>query len=239
MNTTRACSEDTLRILPEEGFGASQFNPLGLGRRVLRNRYFVMRHGESEANVLGVAVGDPQTGLEGFGLTDLGRRQVIEAASSFKKSHTLSLNETEIVSSDFRRTRETAELLAKSLGNSIRVRQREGLRERFFGQLEGKEHRAMAALLETEGIEALISRYGCEPAESVHYRVVRVVRELEAEKHPKTVVLVSHADPIQVLMAAFGGLDVGEYERILPLDYAEIAEVSLRMALRFKDGRTE
>lgn len=50
----------------------------GLGLEALRNRYFfVMRHGESEANVLGVAVGDPRRGLEGFGLTDMGRRQAI------------------------------------------------------------------------------------------------------------------------------------------------------------------
>lgn len=223
----------------EETYGASQSNPLGLGRRVLRNRYFVMRHGESEANVLGVAVGDPQTGLEGFGLTDLGRRQVIEAASSFKKSHALSLNETEIVSSDFRRTRKTAELFAKNLGNSVSVRLREGLRERFFGELEGKDHRTMAALLEREGMEALSSRYGCERAESVQYRVVRVIRDLEAERQHRTVILVSHADPIQVLMAALAGLDVSECERIALLDYAEIAELSLGMSLRFKDGRTE
>jgi probable phosphoglycerate mutase len=214
-------------------------NPLGLGLTVLGNRYFAMRHGESKANVLGVAVGDPQRGVEGFGLTELGRRRVVEAASAFQGSYSPLLDETEIVSSDFRRTRETAELLARSLGNSTRVRLREGLRERFFGELEGKEHRTMAALLETEGIEALISRYGCEPAESVHYRVVRVIRDLEAEKQPKTVVLVSHADPIQLLMAAFAGLDICERERIEPLHYAEIAELSLDMPVHFKDARAE
>ncbi len=53
----------------------------------------------------------------------------------------------------------------------------------------------------------------------------------------KTVVLVSHAEPIQVLMGMFAGLDVSEYERIAPLDYAEIAEVALGMPSRFKDGR--
>jgi probable phosphoglycerate mutase len=198
-----------------------------------------MRHGESEANVLGVAVGDPQRGVEGFGLTNLGRRQALEAASTFKESYTQSVNETEIIASDFRRTRETAELLARSLGDSIPVQLREGLRERSFGELEGKDHRAMAALLESEGIEALISRYGCERAESVQYRVVKVIRYLEEEKQRKTLVLVSHADPIQVLMAAFAGLDLSEHERIAPLDYAEVAELSLDMSLRFKDGGTE
>ena len=110
-----------------------------------------------------------------------------------------------------------------------------GLRERFFGALEGKDYRGMAALLEREGSEALISRYGCEPAASVQYRVARVILELEEEKQSKTLVLVSHGDPIQLLMAAFAGLDLREYERIAPLQFAEIAELSLRMTLRFKD----
>ncbi len=70
---------------------------LAPGLSVLRNRYFVMRHGESEANVLGVAVGDPQRGVEGFGVTDLGRRQAVEAARAFKISYAPSVNETEIV----------------------------------------------------------------------------------------------------------------------------------------------
>lgn len=205
---------------------------LAPGPSVLRNRYFVMRHGESEANVLGVAVGDPQRGVEGFGLTDLGRRQAAEAARAFKESYAPPVNKTEIVASDFRRTRETAELLAQTLGDRIPVRAMAGLRERGFGELEGKDHETLAALLEKVGIETLIKRYGCERAQSVEHRVVRVIRGLEEEKQGKTVLLVSHADPIQFLMGAFAGLDVSEHERIAPLGYAEIAEVSLGMQLR-------
>ncbi len=212
-------------------------NRPGLGIEVLRNRYFVMRHGESEANVLGVAVGDPQRGVAGFGLTDLGRRQVAEAVRAFRETYSFVLDEMEIVSSDFRRTRETAELFAKGLGNSVRVRLAEGLRERYFGKLEGKDYRSMGALMEREGIEALISRYGCEPAESVRYRVTGVISELEDANQHKTVILVSHADPIQVLMGAFASLESSEYERVQPLGYAETAELSLGMALRFKEGR--
>ncbi len=216
-------------------------NHPALGLRTLRNRYFAMRHGESEANVLGVAVGDPQRGVEGFGLTDVGRRQAVAAAKTFKELYMQSINDTEIeiIASDFRRTRETAELLARTLGDSVPVQLREGLRERSFGKLEGKDHRTMAALWKREGIEALISRYGCERAKAVQDRVVKVIRYLEEEKQRKTLVLVSHADPIQVLMAAFAGLDLSEHKRIAPLDYAEVAELSLDMSLRFKKKGTD
>lgn len=198
---------------------------LGLG--VLRSRYFVMRHGESEANVFGVAVGDPQRGVPGFGLTERGRGQAVEAARTFSKRYGPLLDEAEIVASDFRRTRETAEVLAQGLGDSIPIRLRVGLRERFFGELEGKEHTSMTALVQREGMEALISRYGGESAESVQLRVEKVLRDLEEERRHKTVILVSHADPIQLLMAACAGLDASEYERIVPLDCAEIAELFL------------
>ncbi len=208
----------------------------GLGLAALRNRYFVVRHGESEANVLGVAVGDPARGVPGFGLTDVGRRQVTVAASALANDHRVLVDQTEVFTSDFRRTRETAELLAKGLGLSMPVRVSEGLRERSFGELEGKDHRTLAQLLETEGMEALISRYGCEPADLMQARVVRVVRDLEQDNQHKTLILVSHADPAQALMAAFGGLDISEYERITPLSYAQIAELYLDMPLRLKDG---
>ena len=92
----------------------------------------------------------------------------------------------------------------------------------------------MAALLETQGLEALIRRYGCERAESVYHRVVRVIQDLEEKKQHETVIVVSHADPIQVLMTAFAGVGVGECERIVPLHYAEIAELTLDMPLRLK-----
>lgn len=213
--------------------------PAGLGLTVLRNRYFVMRHGESEANVLGVAVGDPQRGVEGFGLTELGRRQVVDAARACKESYGLSPDDAEIFASDFRRTRETAELLAKALGNSLSVRMREGLRERFFGDLEGKDYRIIAAWLEREGSDALSSRYRWEPMESVQYRLKKVILDMEAEKHHKTLILVSHADPIQLLMAMFAGLDVSEYEQIAPLGYAEVAELYPYLPLRFKDAGVE
>jgi len=214
----------------------SDLSPSGHGLSVLRNRYFVMRHGESEANVLGVMVGDPRRGIEGFGLTDLGRRQALEAAAVYKKSHSPLLDGTEIVASDFRRTRETAELLAEGLGNSVPVGLNIGLRERSFGELEGKDYRTIGALLDRVGSEELISRYGCEAPEVAQNRVVRVIRDLEEKHHKRTLILVSHADPIQLLMAALAGLDVSQSERIIALDYAEIAELRYDMPLRFKNG---
>ncbi|CAI8009844.1 hypothetical protein GBAR_LOCUS6566 [Geodia barretti] len=44
----------------------------------LRNRIFIMRHGQSEANARGLIVCSPDVGCSSYGLTDLGRSQVLE-----------------------------------------------------------------------------------------------------------------------------------------------------------------
>ena len=40
-----------------------------------------MRHGESEANVAGVIVSDPEQGCHGYGLTEKGRLQVLHSVA--------------------------------------------------------------------------------------------------------------------------------------------------------------
>ena len=69
--------------------------------------------------------------------------------------------------------------MAESLEDSIRVRLTEGLRESFFGVLEGKDHGTRAALLESEGMDALIHGSRCEGAGSVQDKVKSIVRDLE------------------------------------------------------------
>ena len=67
-------------------------------------------------------------------------------------------------------------------------------------------------------------------------RLIRFILELERKERDKTLIFVSHADPIQLLMAVFAGIDMNEYEQNIPLNYAQIAELTPGMTLRFKDG---
>ena len=71
----------------------------------MHNRYFLMRHGESEANVADLIISYPETGCKRYGLSKQGRQQVrLSALESGLGSDTL------IISSDFLRARETATL---------------------------------------------------------------------------------------------------------------------------------
>jgi probable phosphoglycerate mutase len=101
----------------------------------LRNRYLCVRHGESEANVAGLVSSDPGVSTLEHGLTPTGLAQAREAASAVR----LFADGAPIacVASDFLRTRHTAETMAVA-PVTFDVR----LRERYFGEFNGKSHEA-------------------------------------------------------------------------------------------------
>ncbi|CAF4355479.1 unnamed protein product, partial [Rotaria sordida] len=75
----------------------------------LRNKYFGVRHGESEANVAHLISSNPQIGIESHGLSPYGRLQVIENTKLFLQNNSSNKSYI-IIASDFRRARETADI---------------------------------------------------------------------------------------------------------------------------------
>ena len=98
----------------------------------LNNRYFAMRHGHSLANQQSIIVSQPENGLDGFGLSNRGRLQIRESLQQFSVSSANVI----IVSSDFYRARESAEIAAQSLDAIEAINFDPRLRERNFGELE-------------------------------------------------------------------------------------------------------
>src|SRR5688500_18160549 len=97
----------------------------------LGNTYYALRHGKSLANEAEMIVSDPDQGVPGYGLSEEGRRQVASAVGKAREGHALDHN-TLIVSSDFARARESAEIAAGILGTEDIILTPK-LRERFFG----------------------------------------------------------------------------------------------------------
>ena len=91
-----------------------------------------MRHGESTANVEGIIVSTPENGIENYGLTDKGREQVVQSIETAIAEKLLDEN-TRIISSDFKRTYETAEIANQILGGKYLIEPEPRLRERDFG----------------------------------------------------------------------------------------------------------
>ena len=210
----------------------------------LANRYHAMRHGQSKANVAGIIVSRIETDRRGdWGLSDLGREQVLEAA----RACGLPVD-TVICSSDFSRARQTGEIVRARLG-APPVLVGAALRERCFGDLEGTATDNYARVWATDEASAgdtagdgrdagggdagggdaggRDAGGGVESAAAVLDRVTALVTDLERRYADRDILLVSHGDTLQILQAGFLRMNPAAHRRLPHLGIAEIRALRL------------
>lgn len=185
---------------------------------------WVLRHGESTANVESLIVSRPgPRALTEVGLTPRGREQASEAG---REARAQGLGpETVVISSDFARAHETAELFAAGLGAAApRVDPR--LRERSFGEHDEGPASAYDQVWSID--RARGAHEGeVEPVADVAARVREVLREADgagahgaADDAP--VVLVAHGDVLQIALALGDGVDPHDHREVPHLGNAEL-----------------
>lgn len=187
----------------------------------LNNRYFAMRHGHSLANQQAIIVSQPENGLEGFGLSDRGRVQVTESLQRFSVPHVDII----IVSSDFRRARESAEIAAQSLDAVEAINLDPRLRERNFGQLELTTDGRYADVWKADADNPDHQLMGVESVNRVMQRVTSVIVEYEDHCSNTSILLVSHGDALQILETAFARMDGSAHRQLEHLHTAQIREL--------------
>jgi probable phosphoglycerate mutase len=187
----------------------------------LTNRYFIMRHGRSLANQLELIVSSPENGVESYGLDDKGREQVIDSVEATKAILDVSL----IISSDFKRAQETAEITHDLLSLNEDIVFHKLLRERFFGDLELTSSDNYQSVWDEDGLDATHTKFGVESAEAVMDRATSLIATLEGYFTETSFLLVSHGDVSQILQAAFNKLPASEHRSVPHLNTAEIREL--------------
>lgn len=213
----------------------------------LRNRYFVIRHGQSTANTRKVVVSDPKVGLIGYGLTDEGKRQIEESARKFlhklkvrrlqlanvvgEKEAAVKLsmdnitkNNSIVLSSDFKRALETAEIFAKSVKLNP-PKKAKALRERFFGNYDMREGDIYPSVWDRDAMDYAQTDNGVESVASVLHRSTKLVKIVESMHKGKNVFLVAHGDIGQILQTGFHKMDPRQHRKIQHLENAEIREM--------------
>ncbi|TZG32057.1 histidine phosphatase family protein [Halomonas eurihalina] len=194
---------------------SSMSNTLPLDPLSCRNRFLVMRHGHSEANQHGCIVSSPARGIDSFGLSARGRKEISEALVAWRWARP-----TRIVHSDFLRTTQTAMRVAEHFG--VATSMDTGLREREFGELEGEQDARYADVWAWDAVDASHQRFGVEPVDAVAERMVAVMQGLEKRYEGEVVLLVSHGDPLQILLSALAGVDLRHHRDRPPLQPAEV-----------------
>ncbi|WGI25280.1 histidine phosphatase family protein [Halomonas alkaliantarctica] len=183
-----------------------------------RNRYLLMRHGHSQANQQGVIVSSPERGIENFGLSEYGEQQLSQLVADWQWPVP-----TRVVHSDFLRTTQTAARVAARFGLVPSVDKR--LRERNFGELEGQgdDHYPSVWALDAEDAEH--RHHQVEALSAVAQRMQAVIADWEQQVSGDTILLVSHGDPLQILLTALAKKPLTQHREQPPLLPASITQV--------------
>jgi probable phosphoglycerate mutase len=147
---------------------------------LLRAPFYFLRHGETEANRLGLIAG--QTDIP---LNETGWRQARTAAGLLE-----GCGIGAIYSSPLRRARDTAQCVAERLGLEVVVL--DGLAERNWGELEGRPRSSRPRGLTPPGGESL---------EAFTHRTLAALAAIPAGGVP---LVVAHSGTFRVLCAQLG-----------------------------------
>jgi probable phosphoglycerate mutase len=169
-----------------------------------KTTFLLIRHGEAEQNVLNVLSSLPESRERH--LTARGREQILVLAEQLRKNiEPIAI----IFHSPLVRTRETAEILAEKTGAPLREDAR--LRETDFGVFNGRDTKLFhekyprkTARLATDGVD------GVEGFSHEWERAADFCRDVSREYSGRSVVVVSHADTIQVLYGFLNQLSFEE-----------------------------
>lgn len=185
----------------------------------MKNRYFLMRHGKSNANLAGIILSDPEEGTRLWGLCEEGREQIRRSLTDSPFSR-----KPDIICSDFTRTVETAELVAALL-QAPEPRSDTRLRERFFGSWEKTDHSNYEMVWADDRLDGEHRNGGVESAREVQERTSSLILELEQIYSGREFLLVSHGDALQILQTWFLGVDPSRHRELEHLETAEIREM--------------
>jgi probable phosphomutase (TIGR03848 family) len=121
-----------------------------------------------------------------------------------------------VYASPLERTRETAAPIARAVGQRVKVDK--GLLECEFGDWTGRKLSELNRLPEWQTVQRYPSGFrfpGGESFTEMQHRMVSAVHRLGAAHRGRTVVLVSHADPIKAAVAEALGTHLDLFQRIV------------------------
>jgi isoleucyl-tRNA synthetase len=162
------------------------------------NKYFVMRHGGTEGNQREIVSYKNQSNDH---LTPKGKEQAALSASQLKNDK-IDL----IFTSTFARTKETADIVAKSLGLSPEnIIEDERLIEVNPGEFDGKDWNEYHKTMYSLGTDWFTHTMpGGESMNDVRKRMGEFIYEIEEKYKDKNILIVTHGGPAWILYVASG-----------------------------------
>ena len=163
------------------------------------NRYFVMRHGEAENNVLNIYCSDKDK----YSLTGNGREEVLQTVELLKDKKI-----TAIFCSPFLRTRETAEIVADQIGFSKdKIIYDERIGELGFGDFSGRSTVEYWDALKNEKWDFDTRIPGGETLQEAKNRFGEFLYEVNKKYENENILVISHGIAVEIFPAIIEGAD--------------------------------
>ncbi len=191
----------------------------------LKNSYLGVRHGQSLANCQSLIVSKPENGISAYGLSDAGKDQVRKSMNRAIADGRLD-GKIRIISSDFKRARETAEIAHVMLGAQREIQLDSRLRERDFGDFELQSNHLYETAWQEDARDPSHTLNNVESADSVIERTSSLIMSLEKAYQGERFLLVAHGDTLQILQTAFLKISASKQREMKHLETAEICELS-------------
>ncbi len=171
------------------------------------NTYYIVRHGQTEWNILGKTQGQGNSKL-----TEKGILQAKELSVGMEK-YPIDM----IFSSDLGRAVQTAEIVGEKFG--IEVQKTEALREMGFGEWEGKLipeiTEKYADIYKTWRNEPHLAKIpGGETLDTIKKRLEIFINDLNEKYDNKNILLVSHSVTVRVFLLLMLDSDMKNIYRI-------------------------
>ncbi len=178
----------------------------------LKNKYILLRHGETiyQTKKKGLLYPWPDFITN---LTEKGKAQIKDAAKQLKNKKTCPVGSRRkrdsfgvvlIYSSDFLRTRQTAEIIAKILGLKIIFDKR--LRDINFGIFQGGKTDEYRKFFINKKQKFFKRPPKGESWRDVRKRTIDFIKDIEKKHKNKTILIISHGDPIWLLNGCLKGI---------------------------------
>jgi len=185
----------------------------------MNNSYLILRHGETPYQLQEERIIYPWPERAPVLLTEKGKEQIEAAAEKLKREKIdtfdkLSVNPEQsrridlIYSSDMPRTRQTAEIVSRELGNEIIFDSR--LQERNFGIYRGKPKEEMQRAFPVRKEKFSKPPLEGESWNDVKKRVMDFLRDIDKKHQGKKILIVSHGCPLWLLQGGLKGLTEDE-----------------------------
>ena len=232
-------------------FGSREF-PDGL-----KNRYFLVAHGESELEAhkwpdgsRGLLLSNPGFKYDfGYSLTSAGRDQMVEAAQRMEEE--LGFAGGWIYTSNFQRAFQSALQLREVLGvpfSQFRTEFSGLLDPRKVGALDEGPQAKMESVWREDRqsggrstpppvASSLQPSASVESVMEVNRRVLEAITRLERSYYGDDIVLCSHCSTLSIYMAAMMGTDLGSHHDDWPFEHGQVRVYDERLLKKKPDAR--